>query len=113
MARNLNKLTAAGIKNETHPGRHSDGGGLYLQVSPTGSASWVFMWKDGGKRTAMGLGPIPPFPSPMLVRKPRCAASRWQLGSIHLSKHAGRPRRRSPWPSSVSLTNSVWRCGGM
>ncbi|MEI2299185.1 tyrosine-type recombinase/integrase [Ensifer sp. MJa1] len=59
MARNLNKLSANGVKNETHPGRHSDGGGLYLQVSPTGTSSWVFMWKDGGKRTAMGLGAYP------------------------------------------------------
>ena len=31
-----------------NPGRHSDGGGLYLNVSPSGSKSWVFMWvRDG------------------------------------------------------------------
>lgn len=59
MARVTNKLTALGIRNETRPGRHSDGGGLYLQVSPTGSRSWIYMWKDGGKRTAMGLGAYP------------------------------------------------------
>lgn len=59
MARNLNKLTATAIKNESRPGRHSDGGGLYLQVSPTGSRSWIYMWKVEGKRTAMGLGSFP------------------------------------------------------
>jgi integrase len=59
MARNLNKLTATKVKSETRPGRHGDGGGLALQVSSTGSRSWVFMWKDRGKRTVMGLGAYP------------------------------------------------------
>lgn len=59
MARPVNKLTATEVKNQRRPGRHSDGGGLYLQVSESGSRSWIFMWKDGGKRTAMGLGAYP------------------------------------------------------
>jgi integrase len=59
MARATNKLSAQGVKFETRPGRHSDGDGLYLQVEPGGSKSWVFMWKRAGKRTAMGLGRYP------------------------------------------------------
>ncbi len=59
MARPTNKLTATEVKNETRPGRHSDGGGLFLQVKQTGSKAWVFMWKEGGKRTVMGLGSYP------------------------------------------------------
>jgi len=59
MARNLNKLTAMKVKGEIGPGRHGDGGGLALQVSSTGTKSWVFMWKNGGKRTVMGLGAYP------------------------------------------------------
>lgn len=59
MARPVNKLTATEVKNQRRPGRHSDGGGLYLQVSESGSRSWIFMWKEGGKRTAMGLGAYP------------------------------------------------------
>lgn len=53
------KLTYAAVKAASKSGRHSDGGGLYLQVSPSGTKSWLFMWKKDGKRTAMGLGPWP------------------------------------------------------
>lgn len=59
MTRSLHKLSATGVKNETRSGRHGDGGGLALQVSRSGSRSWIFMWKDGGKRTVMGLGAYP------------------------------------------------------
>ncbi|KQR80516.1 tyrosine-type recombinase/integrase [Sphingomonas sp. Leaf343] len=54
--RTLNKLdprTAATIKTA---GRHSDGGGLYLSIDPTGRRRWVFMYTRGGKRTELGLG---------------------------------------------------------
>ncbi|GLS37225.1 integrase [Mesorhizobium tianshanense] len=59
MARGLNKLSDRNVKAQTKPGRHSDGGGLYLQVEASGSRSWVFMWKSDGKRTVMGLGAYP------------------------------------------------------
>lgn len=54
--RTLNKLdprTAATIKTT---GRHSDGGGLYLSIDPTGRRRWVFMYTRDGKRTELGLG---------------------------------------------------------
>lgn len=54
--RTLNKLdprTATTIKT---PGRHSDGGGLYLSIDPTGRRRWVFMYTRDGKRTELGLG---------------------------------------------------------
>ena len=60
MARALNKLTDTGVRSEKKTGRHSDGGGLYLSVSATGSKSWVFIWTPpGGKRREMGLGSYP------------------------------------------------------
>ncbi|MBZ9975962.1 tyrosine-type recombinase/integrase [Mesorhizobium sp. BR-1-1-10] len=67
MARPLNKLTDTECKAVLRPGRHGDGGGLYLDVKPTGAKSWVFVWtanivKDG-KQTRrwkeMGLGAYP------------------------------------------------------
>lgn len=58
VSRALNKLSAKGLKSAPH-GRHSDGGGLYLSVSRTGSRSWVFMWKKAGIRREMGLGGYP------------------------------------------------------
>lgn len=60
MARSLQKLTDVLVKStKLKAGRHSDGGGLYLNVSPTGSKSWVFMWVVAGKRREMGVGPYP------------------------------------------------------
>lgn len=43
------------------PGRHGDGGGLYLYVKPDGRKSWVFRYRDRttGKQRDKGLGPFP------------------------------------------------------
>lgn len=60
MSRTIHKLTDAFVKSERlSDGRHSDGGGLYLNVKPGGSKSWVFMFNTGGKRRVAGLGPYP------------------------------------------------------
>lgn len=56
--RQTNKLSAATVETLTTPGRHGDGGGLYLSISPMGARSWVFMWKVDGKRSEMGLGSL-------------------------------------------------------
>lgn len=56
MARAINKLTTRQIVALRKPGRHSDGGGLYLRITAAGSRSWVFMTTDGGKRKEIGLG---------------------------------------------------------
>lgn len=58
MAKQTNKLTARGVATMAGAGRHSDGGGLYFVIGPTGSRAWAFMWKRGGKRREMGLGPL-------------------------------------------------------
>lgn len=60
MARTLQKLTDTKARSDRlKPGRHSDGGGLYLNVSKSGSKSWLFMWVTNGKRREMGLGSYP------------------------------------------------------
>lgn len=59
VVRGLHKLSDAGIKGQTKPGRHSDGSGLYLNVGPGGSKSWLYMWTKAGKRREMGLGAYP------------------------------------------------------
>jgi integrase len=56
MAREVHKLSARGAATLTTPGRHSDGGGLYLNVTETGARSWLFIWKVAGRRREMGLG---------------------------------------------------------
>ena len=52
-------LTALKVKNLKEPGRHGDGGGLYLVIRPTGSKSWVQRVVVDGRRRDMGLGSYP------------------------------------------------------
>ncbi len=56
MGRALHKLTAREVETISKPGRHSDGGGLYLVVSKEGHRKWVFISIRNGKRQDMGLG---------------------------------------------------------
>lgn len=57
LARGLNKLSASFVSSDRlKAGRHSDGGGLYLNVSKNSAKSWVFMWVISAKRYEMGLG---------------------------------------------------------
>jgi integrase len=56
MARQLNKLNALAVSRAKKRGYLSDGGGLYLQVGPNGSKSWVFRFRDGARLKEMGLG---------------------------------------------------------
>jgi len=62
MGKAVNKLSARTASTITEAGRHSDGGGLYLNVAPSGARSWLFMWKRDGKRREMGLGSFGDIP---------------------------------------------------
>ena len=59
MARATNKLTDTECRAASKAGMLGDGGGLYLNVKPSGAKSWAFIWKADGKRREMGLGPYP------------------------------------------------------
>ena len=56
MAKLIKRLTTIKINKVTKPGWYPDGEGLYLQVSPTGSKSWVYRYKKAGKQHRHGLG---------------------------------------------------------
>src|SRR5262245_26242544 len=56
MARKINRLTARAVATITKYGRHADGGGLYLSISPNGGRRWVFLFRWHGKPTEIGLG---------------------------------------------------------
>lgn len=58
MARPEKLLSARTVASLKEPGRHADGGGLYLNVTATGAKSWVYMFKVGNKRTELGLGSL-------------------------------------------------------
>ena len=52
-----NRLTPPSVKN-MGPGRHADGGGLYLEVDKTGARRWFLRTMVQGRRKDIGLGPV-------------------------------------------------------
>ncbi len=52
------KLTDRSVK-AAPAGKHTDGDGLMLVVSPAGSKKWVLRYQIAGRRRDMGLGPYP------------------------------------------------------
>lgn len=50
------ELSARFVQTVKKPGRHSDGGGLYLNVTGKGGKSWLFMYNWEGRRIELGLG---------------------------------------------------------
>lgn len=56
MSRPTNRLSARTVAAAKKPGRHADGGGLYLHVDPSLAKRWVFVFQWRGKRREMGFG---------------------------------------------------------
>lgn len=75
--RALHRLSAVKVAKLTKPGRYGDGGGLWLQVSPSGAKSWLFRYMRHGKAREMGLGPLHTIP--LADARERATACRRQL----------------------------------
>ena len=58
MAREIHRLTALAIAKKKKPGSYADGGGLCLQITETGSKSWIFRFMLQGRAREMGLGAL-------------------------------------------------------
>jgi integrase len=69
------RLTALTVRQINEPGLHPDGGGLHLQVSPSGTKSWILKFQLNGRARAMGLGSLH-FTSLAKARDARDAAHR-------------------------------------
>lgn len=69
----LNKLAALQVKN-LGPGKHSDGGGLWLHRRPDGGAQWFLRVQIHGRRREMGLGSF----TEVSLKEARSAAERWR-----------------------------------
>ena len=50
------KLTTRSVETKKVAGYYSDGDRLYLKITPTLTKSWVFIYRQGKKRTELGLG---------------------------------------------------------
>ncbi len=58
MALHLNRITVLGILKLREPDYYRVDGGLALQVSPSGSKSWLFRYRSGDRHREMGLSPL-------------------------------------------------------
>jgi integrase len=58
MARLVGQLTEAKIRTLSAVGLHADGLGLYLQIRPGGTRSWIFRFRLNGRTRDMGLGAL-------------------------------------------------------
>lgn len=52
-------LTDAQLRNLTEPGKHFDGGGLYLEITPAGGRYWRLKYRHGGKEKRLAFGVYP------------------------------------------------------
>ena len=55
----MGKLNPKQVENLTEPGTYEDGGGLRLEIKPSGSKSWTLRFQLAGRRREMGLGSFP------------------------------------------------------
>ena len=53
------KLTDALLRTLTKPGKHADGGGLYLELTPAGGKYWRLKYRHGGKEKRLAFGVYP------------------------------------------------------
>ncbi|MFG1295807.1 tyrosine-type recombinase/integrase [Xanthobacter variabilis] len=56
MGRETKRLNARTVATLTTPGRHADGGNLYLSISSNGGRRWIFLFRWEGRQLEMGLG---------------------------------------------------------
>ena len=93
MARELHRLSALAIKAAA-PGKHADGGGLWLHKREDGGAQWVLRLTVHGRRREMGLGSL----SDVTLKDARTAAQRWRsmaLENVDPIKERERQRREA------------------
>jgi integrase len=88
MARGIHRLTPSRIERRRRPGLFADGGGLYLQVMPGGSRSWIFQFDRAGKRTKLGLGPLHTVSLDQARKRARALREQLLCGAVPASARA-------------------------
>ena len=55
----MDKLSDVKLRNLVQPGKHFDGGGLYLEVTPAGGRYWRLKYRFAGKEKRLAFGVYP------------------------------------------------------
>lgn len=100
MARLSNRLTAVSVQRQKEPGRYADGGGLYLQVGPTGGKSWLFRYNRRGKAHEMGLGAVNALSLADAREAAACARQTLAAGADPLEAREAKRKRQEAEASS-------------
>ena len=87
----INRLKPLAVDKAKTPGRHADGGGLYMIVKPGPRKSWAFIYRRGAKTTELGLGSLADVP---LVAARAKAAELREVLSQGSDPRAHRERKR-------------------
>ncbi len=96
MARNRAALTEMQVRNakpKERPYKLFDGGGMYLEVAPSGSRIWRLKFRQaGGKENRLTFGPYPEI-TLQEAREKRLEARRLMLQGVNPAKHRDATRR--------------------
>ena len=79
MAGKSNRLTVRQVQAIAKAGRYADGGNLYLQVTPSGAKSWLFIYRFAGRQREMGLGSAGRGAVPLANARDRAADAKRML----------------------------------
>lgn len=102
------KLNARKVAALTEPGRYSDGGNLFLHISPNGGKRWIFAYRGAPKpdsknnRYEMGLGSAAPGPDCITLAKARELAEdarrlkKQGIDPLEAKRSAGKAERAVP-----------------
>lgn len=102
-AHTLNRLTAQEVKTAA-PGKHSDGGGLWLHQREGGKGQWVLRVTVHGRRREMGLGST----QDVSLKDARATAAKWRgLAAQDLDPIKQREKERRDALRNLHLLNDI------
>ena len=97
-------LSTAFVRNVSRAGRYCDGNGLYLEVKPSGTRSWIQRLVIRGRRRELGLGGFPL----VSLKEARARA----LANRQAARTGGDPlaekQRARGMPTFAEATERVW-----
>ncbi len=111
MAREIGILNARKVEALKKPGRHADGGNLYLSISENGGKRWVYLYRFRGKRKEMGLGSAAKGNVNLLEARREAANARKLAGEgvDPLDARAARKEAERIIPTLENLPMSMWK----